>query len=361
LFTHVCKAVQHAHQKGIIHRDLKPSNILVTLHDGVPVPKVIDFGIAKATHQELTDKTIHTIFRSFIGTPAYTSPEQAEMSGLDIDTRSDIYSLGVLLYELLTGKTPFDQGKLLGSGVEEMRRILREADPPLPSTRVSTLSGEERSTTAHLRGCDHTRLVQALRGDLDWIVLKCLEKDRERRYDTANGLALDIQRDLAREPVLARPRTTLYRLDRFVRRNKAAVIAASAVVLALALGAVVSTWQAMRATALREQAEVSREQALEAKSAALEQRRSAIEAQQRAEASESQARRNLYVAQMALAFEAFNEGNLGLARTFLSKAEEAAAPRTLPAESGFHTRQDLRGWEWRYLIRRAGYVPPASH
>src|SRR5438876_1974063 len=192
LFIKVCQAIQHAHQKGIIHRDIKPSNLLVTLHDGVPVPKVIDFGIAKATQGELTEKTLHTQLNQFIGTPAYMSPEQAEMSGLDIDTRSDIYSLGVLLYELLTGKTPFDQKKLLEAGLEGMRQIIRDQEPVRPSTRVSSLQGEERTTTAKRRGADAPRLIHLLRGDLDWIVMKCVEKDRTRRYETANGLAMDI-------------------------------------------------------------------------------------------------------------------------------------------------------------------------
>jgi eukaryotic-like serine/threonine-protein kinase len=205
LFIQICHAIQHAHQKGIIHRDIKPSNILVTLHDGVPIPKVIDFGIAKATQGELTDKTIYTQFQQFIGTPTYMSPEQAEMSGLDIDTRSDIYSLGVLLYELLTGRTPFDQKKLLEAGLDGMRRIIREIEPVRPSTRINSLKVEERTTTAERRQTEPLRLVRLLRGDLDWIVMRCLEKDRTRRYDTANDVALDLQRCMEHEPVLARP------------------------------------------------------------------------------------------------------------------------------------------------------------
>src|SRR6266699_317850 len=212
LFVQVCHAVQHAHQKGIIHRDIKPSNILVTLHDGVPVPKVIDFGIAKATEGRLSDLTVYTELRQFIGTPAYMSPEQAEMSGLDIDTRSDIYSLGVLLYELLTGQTPFDGKKLVGAGLDEIRRIIREQEPPRPSTRISTLTAEEQTTLARRRQVELPKLVSQIRGDLDWIVMKCLEKDRGRRYETANGVATEIGRFLNDEPVIARPPSTLYRL-----------------------------------------------------------------------------------------------------------------------------------------------------
>jgi len=195
LFTQVCHAVQHAHQKGVIHRDLKPSNILVAQHDNVAVPKVIDFGIAKATSgQQLTDKTLFTAFEQFIGTPAYMSPEQAQFSGLDIDTRTDIYALGVLLYELLTGHTPFDQKDLLAAGLDEMRRTIREKEPPKPSTRLSTMAAEALRTTAKHQQTDAPKLIHLVRGDLDWIVMKCLEKDRTRRDETANGLAMDLRR-----------------------------------------------------------------------------------------------------------------------------------------------------------------------
>src|ERR1035437_6110777 len=255
LFVQVCHAIQHAHQKGIIHRDVKPSNILVTLHDGVPVPKVIDFGIAKATTgQCLTDKTLFTAFLQFIGTPVYMSPEQAEMSGLDVDTRSDIYALGVLLYELLTGQTPFEQKALVAAGLDEMRRIIREQEPVRPSTRLSTLADPEQTTVAKRRGADPPQLIHLLRGDLDWIVMKALEKDRARRYDTANGLAMDVERFQSHEPVVARPHSTVYRVRKFVRRNRVMVAAAATVGVVLVLGILGSTWQAIRATkAEREQ------------------------------------------------------------------------------------------------------------
>ena len=240
LFIQVCHAVQHAHQKGIIHRDLKPSNILVTLHDGAPVPKVIDFGIAKATEGRLTDQTIYTQLYEFIGTPAYISPEQAEMSELDIDTRTDIYSLGVLLYELFTGKTPFDSQELIKAGLEEMRRTIREKEPLSPSTRLSSMVEADLTTTARRRRVEAPRLLHFIQGDLDWIVMKALEKDRTRRFDTANALAADLQRFLNNEPVEARPPSSYYRFRKLVRRNKMAFAAAAGIVAALALGLAVS-------------------------------------------------------------------------------------------------------------------------
>ncbi len=248
LFARVCLALQHAHQKGIIHRDLKPSNILVALHDGAPAPKVIDFGIAKATSGRLTEATLVTGFDQFIGTPAYMSPEQAELRDLDIDTRSDVYSLGVLLYELLTGRPPYDPQSLVRAGIAEIRRIIREVDPPRPSTRVSTLAGADRDTVARLRRAAPTKLRSALTGDLDWIVMRCLEKDRDRRYSTANELADDVRRHLRSEPVVARPPHTLYRVQKFIARNRLVCASAAAVAAALIIGTVVSVRQAVLAT-----------------------------------------------------------------------------------------------------------------
>ena len=242
LFGEVCRAIQHAHQKGIIHRDIKPSNILVTLHDGVPVPKVIDFGIAKATDQRLTDKTVFTEFEQFIGTPAYMSPEQAEMSSLDIDTRSDIYSLGVLLYELLTSHTPFDPKELFAAGLDAMRRAIREQEPTKPSLRLSTMLESDLTTVAKQRHSAAPKLIHLVKGDLDWIVMKALEKDRTRRYETATSFAGDIEHFLKSEPVIARPPTALYRFQKLVRRNKVGFAAGTAVALSIIAGLVVSTW-----------------------------------------------------------------------------------------------------------------------
>ncbi len=253
LFEQVCQAVQHAHTKGIIHRDLKPSNILVGEQDGRPVAKVIDFGVAKATAAKLTEKTLFTEHRQLIGTPEYMSPEQAEGS-LDIDTRTDVYSLGVLLYELLTGTTPFDSGSLRSAAYGEIQRIIREVDPPKPSTRLS----ESKDTLAGVAAKRHTepgRLASTIRGELDWIVMKALEKDRQRRYETANGLAMDIRRYLSGEAVVAAPPSRAYRAKKFVRRNKGLVLALSAVAVALMAGLAASTTMYLREQRARERAD----------------------------------------------------------------------------------------------------------
>ena len=242
LFVQVCQAIQHAHQKGVLHRDIKPSNILVTLHDGVPVPKVIDFGIAKAIEGKLTDDTACTSDGQLVGTPAYMSPEQAEMRNLDVDTRSDIYSLGVLLYELFTSQTPFDQKKLARAGLEEMRRTLREDEPPRPSALLTSLNNIDLTVVAAHRRAEPSKLIKSLRGELDWIVMKALEKDRRRRYETANALAMDIRRYLNSEPVLACPPSRVYQLQKLVSRNKVVFASGGIVLTTLVVGLGFSTF-----------------------------------------------------------------------------------------------------------------------
>src|SRR5436190_3637126 len=339
LFIQVCHAVQHAHQKGIIHRDIKPSNILVTLHDGVPVPKVIDFGIAKAVEGRVTNLTVYTELHQFIGTPAYMSAEQAEMSGLDIDTRSDIYSLGVLLYELLTGQTPLDSDQLLHAGLDELRRKIREDEPKRPSTRLSTMGMAEAVTVAKSHGVQIPALVKIVRGDLDWIVMKCLEKDRTRRYETANALAMDIQRHLRHEPIIARPPSTAYRFQKLVRRNKLAFTAATGIVLALVVGLAVAAIGLVRERAARIRAVAAereqsrlREEAQGAEQTQARLRAVAEEERRRAEAG-------LYIADMNLVNQALGQGNIARARQLL------AAHR--------NHQPDLRGFDWRYLWTRS--------
>jgi WD40 repeat protein/serine/threonine protein kinase len=337
LFIHICHAIQHAHQKGIIHRDIKPSNILVTINDGVPVPKVIDFGIAKAVSQQLTDKTVFTAFEQFIGTPAYMSPEQALMTSLDIDTRSDIYALGVLLYELLTGHTPLEQKDLLAAGLDQMRRIIREQEPVRPSTRLSTLDDPERSTVAKRRSSELPQLVHVVRGDLDWIVMKCLEKDRTRRYETANGLAHDILCHLNNEPVLARPPSQLYRFQKLVRRNKLVFAAAAVVIGVLVLGVLVSTWQTVRATRARHEAVEARNHEQGLREAAQQAQTNEAAMRERAEKQELEARQRAYASDMNIAKQAMDENNFGHAQELLDRQRPQPGQR------------DLRGWEWRYL------------
>jgi serine/threonine protein kinase/WD40 repeat protein len=316
LFVQVCQALQHAHQKGIIHRDIKPSNILVTVNDGVAVAKVIDFGIAKAIAQKLTDKTLFTEFQALVGTPAYMSPEQAEMSSVDIDTRSDIYGLGVLLYELLTGRAPFDGDQLLSAGLDEMRRIIRDENPPRPSSRLDTLGLAEATTLSQKRQASVPELVSAVRGDLDLIVMKCLEKDRARRYATANGVAADIQRHLNHEPITARPPSSLYVLQKLAQRHRGAWIAAVIVLAALlvALFTLAASYARVR------QERNQKDQALRERGAALESAR----------ASEQLARERLFVSLQNQAQARRNSHQIGQRLESLAALAEAARIRPAP-------------------------------
>ena len=286
LYLEVCNAVQHAHHKGVIHRDLKPSNVMITLHDGRPVPKIIDFGIAKAISQRLTEKTLFTRYGQMIGTPQYMSPEQAEMSGLDIDTRSDVYSLGVLLYELLAGATPLDAERIRSAGHAEMIRLVQEDEPQVPSLKVSSL-GDESAIVARRRGVDTKSLQKTLRGDLDWIVMKAIEKDRERRYDTASSFARDIQRHLDDEDVSAGRPGAFYRTRRFIRKNRAIAFTTAIVTLALIGGTAIALAGLVRAVHERDLATI-------AKRDADQQRDLAVQAREQLNRTNEQLKQVLY-------------------------------------------------------------------
>jgi WD40 repeat protein/serine/threonine protein kinase len=319
LFVPVCEAIQHAHQKGVIHRDVKPSNVLVAPYDGRPVVKVIDFGVAKATGQKLTERTLFTFLGAVVGTLEYMSPEQAELNNQDIDTRSDIYSLGVLLYELLTGTTPLSKARLKEAAFTEMLRVIREEEPPRPSTRLSE-STEALPAISAQRQTEPAKLAKLLRGELDWIVMKALEKDRARRYETANGLARDLERYLADEPVEACPSSAGYRLKKFARRYRKALTVGAAFAVLLVLGVVVSTWQAVRATRAEGEATAAQEKT----QAALDRERESLERE----------RQNAYYQRIALADRELSVNNLSRADELL----ELCPP-------------DMRGWEWHYLRR----------
>jgi serine/threonine protein kinase/cytochrome c-type biogenesis protein CcmH/NrfG len=329
LFVEVCQAVQHAHQKGIIHRDLKPSNVLIAMYDGQPVPKVIDFGVAKATGHKLADQTMFTELGQVVGTLEYMSPEQAEVNQLDIDTRSDIYSLGVLLYELLTGTTPFEKKRLNEAALVELLRIIREEEPPRPSTRLSTTA--ELASIAANRGLEPKRLSGLVRGDLDWIVMKALDKDRSRRYETANDFAADVLRYLEDEPVSACPPSAAYRLRKFARRNKVVLATVSMVAAALVAGVIGTTWQAIRATHAAERARTAealaeqryrseksaREQAEAARSDADHARQAAVAARNDAETARDRSDENL-----RLALEALDKISISAASEWLPRVSE---------------------------------------
>ncbi|MCC7373289.1 MAG: protein kinase [Verrucomicrobiales bacterium] len=338
LFIQVCQAIQHAHQKGIIHRDIKPANILVTLLDGVAVPKVIDFGIAKATgNQRLTDKTVYTAMLQFVGTPAYMSPEQAELSSLDIDTRSDIYALGVLLYELLTGSTPFDTRRLALAGIDEVRRIIREEDPPRPSTKISALAVDEQRLVAKRRQAEIPRLLGIVRGDLDWIVMKALEKDRRRRYDTATGLAADVQRYLRDEPVMARPPSRMYRLHKTWRRNKGPILAGATILAALVFGLSLAVRQARIESERNAKDQRQRRENAEA------ERRSSEHARQqeehlrlRAEGETLKARRSLDALDLQKAGSQLEQGRFGEPFAHLARVLRRSPTNHVAAAMVFH-------------------------
>ncbi|MEO2090442.1 MAG: serine/threonine-protein kinase [Gemmataceae bacterium] len=334
LFVPVCQAMQHAHQKGVIHRDIKPSNVLVALYDDRPIPKVIDFGVAKAAGQPLTDKTLMTGFGAVVGTPEYMSPEQASFNQLDVDTRSDVYSLGVLLYELLTGSPPHPRKELEKAGLLEILRVIREQAPPRPSARLST--SQTLASIAAVRGTEPARLTRLVRGELDWLVMKALEKDRARRYETANGLAAEVQRFLAGEPVQAVPPSASYRVRKFVSRHRAGVFTAVTFAVLLLAGAAVSSWQAVVATRAEREASTQRDRASEAERQAVAERDAAARAERLATARADDLAYRLGVNEFVLAAAAYDKGDAALAAEHLSNVP----PRQ-------------RNWEWHFLKHQA--------
>lgn len=349
LFVLVCNAVQHAHQKGVVHRDIKPSNVLVTLHGETPVPIIIDFGVAKAVSQPLTEKTLFTRFGQMVGTPQYMSPEQSGISGLDVDTRSDVYSLGVLLYELLTGTTPLERERIRSAAFAEVARLIQEHEPPKPSTRLSSLS-ERLPIICTERKTDRKRLLQSLRGDVDWIVMKAIEKDRSRRYETANALAEDVGRCLADEPVNAGPPSTWYRYRKLIQRHRNALVTASLFTLAVTLGLVGTSVGWFRASTAKRLADERLVNENRAREEAMTNLNLARDERDRAEETSQSLKQQLYVSRLVEIHEDLNQGNLRNATRLL---------QLCPAE--------LRSWEWEhlngrtqtpYLMRRDGYFPP---
>lgn len=337
LFIDVCQGIQHAHQKGIIHRDIKPSNVLVTSLDDHPVPKIIDFGIAKAIGEPVIGRSVHTRFRQVVGTPLYMSPEQAGLKDLDIDTRSDIYSLGILLFELLTGTPPVSKEVLLRHGEDELRRIVREEDSPLPSSRFESLSADEMTMIATNRGSNPQGLRSSLRGDLDAIVLKTLEKDRDLRYESASALAADLRRYLNHEPVLASPPSVLYRTQKFVRRRKGAILAVTAIALSLLVGTGVAVWQAVRAN-LNAVRMVAQEALTEEKARLAEEQR------QRAEIAEFEHHKELDRSQ-----ELLYASSVRLASRHQQTGDSEQANRLLDNWIPEPGSTDRRGIEWHLL------------